>query len=132
MKKLILVLSLLLIVHCAAPAAGAAQPTDYVRTHEDIMCQFGERVYQWSLVDSNMGVVTFHFIELPPYTIVDANIGRVEFTPQEAGEFYIRLFAACEPNDPNACLWPEVREEEVQITVNPSQTWELQLVVSSE
>jgi len=126
MKRAILII-LLIIAACAF-----AQPTDYQRVYEGQMCQHDKFICQWDIVDSNMGIVTYRFAELPPYTVVDANIGRVESTPQETGTFYIKLIATCEPADPNACLWPKERREEVEITVNPSQVWKLQLVVSSE
>jgi len=110
-----------------------AEPTivyDPVREVE--VCQYHASIFQWDIIDSNMGVVTYRFAELPPYTVVDANIGRVEFTPQETGVFNIKLIATCESADPNGCLWPEEQRKEMQITVNPSAVWDLHLVVSSE
>jgi len=125
MKTAILIL--LIITTCAL-----AQPTNDVFVRERTMCLFDKFVCQWDIIDSNMGVVTYYFTEVPPYTIVDANIGKVVFTPQETGTFNIRMFATCELNDPNACLWPEIRNEEVQITVNPSQVWKLRFVELQE
>lgn len=122
MKTVILIILLV----CSVAAA------DYQLVYEKEMCQFDTFICQWDIIDSNMGVVTYNFAELPPYTIVDANIGRVEFTPQEAGTFYIRLIATCQPNDPVACLWPLERREEVKITVNPSLVWRLRHVELQE
>lgn len=119
---------LILLVCCSVVMAA-----DYDRIYEKEMCQYDPNfICQWDIIDSNMGVVSYNFTELPPHTIVDANIGRVVFTPQEAGVFYIRLIATCDPTIPSACLWPEERWEEVQITVNPSTVWELRFADLSE
>lgn len=123
MKKVILIILLMSNVVLAA---------DYERVYETTMCQYDKFICQWDIIDSNMGVVTYNFSQLPPYTIVDANIGRVEFTPQGTGVFYIRLIATCESGNPAACLWPQERREEVQITVNPSQVWKLRFAELSE
>ncbi len=134
MKRVIVIIVGTFLFVCLVQLATLARAAEYQLVYEKTMCQGdpNDFICQWDIIDSNMGVVTYDFVELPPDAIADANTGRVVFTPSQAGTFYIKLIASCRPYDPNGCLWPEQRWEEVIITVNPPVEWELQFAVVQE
>lgn len=86
-------------------------------------CQHDYWAVQWWLVDSKDGTLVCRYVELPAGAVSDPN-GLVEVYPPLPGIYYILTILSCEPNDPNACVWPEERREAIVIRVDKSIEWE--------
>ncbi|KKK65435.1 hypothetical protein LCGC14_2974160 [marine sediment metagenome] len=105
MKKLIVIIVGTFLFVCLMQLTSLAQPPEYLVRKEITVCQNSPKlICGWDIKDSNMGIVTYDFIDLPIGAVADANTGRVVFTPSQVGTHYIKLIASCQPYDPNGCL----------------------------